>query len=217
MIEVAKTILDRVTNLRNRGRVGALGQFYCGGGNELLVSNLVLPPDSYVIDAGGYEGEWTDEMLCRYGVTSTIYEPNPPNAAFLRERYAYNLRVKVIEAALWNRDGEWAFIQQGSGSTLTSLSPNTIMVRVVDAKRVVNAPFGCIKLNVEGAEYDILEKLIEFNRVKDIKYILVQFHQGPNCNRRREKIQLGLSLTHTCVFDYPFVWELWKLKPSWHT
>ena len=209
MIEVARSLLDKVTNLRNRGRVGALGEFYCGGGNELLVANLDLSPDDCVVDAGGYEGKWTDEMICRYGVSSTIFEPNPHNAALLRERYRANWRVQVHEAALSNQDGPCAFIQQGSGSTLTVSGPNTITVDRFDVCRLL--ALGCLKLNVEGSEYEILERLLKTEQANDIKYILVQFHyRTPFCERRREIIQLGLSKTHTCVFDYPFVWELWR-------
>ena len=212
MIEVAKTILDRVTNLRNRGRVGALGQFYCGGGNELLVANLDLGIESVVIDAGGYEGDWTDEMLCRYGLSSIIFEPNPHNAMLLRARYKANERVGVIEVALSNRSGTATFKQQGAGSTL-ALDGN-VLVKLCD----INKQFipDCLKLNIEGEEYNVLERMLSTDRRRP-RYILVQFHQSPNCNRRREKIQLDLSKTHTCVFDYPFVWELWKLKPSEHT
>ena len=216
MIAAARSILDRVTDWRNRGRVGALGEFYSGGGNELLVSNLDLTQTDFVVDAGGYEGEWTDEMVCRYGVSSIIFEPNPHNAELLRERYKANSRIGVIEAALSNQGGTALFKQQGSGSAIDA--QGTIKVELCDVSWIRRyTSVRCLKLNVEGSEYDILERLIETKLIDTIKYILVQFHQAPNCNRRREKIQLGLCRTHECVFDYPFVWELWKLKPPGQT
>ena len=49
--------------------------------------NFALSSDDWIVDAGGFRGEWTDEMLCRYGAKVVIFEPNPPYAARLRDRY----------------------------------------------------------------------------------------------------------------------------------
>ena len=93
----------------------------------------------------------------------------------------------------------------------------TIDVRLVDVGQLIEERFsnelGCLKLNVEGAEYEILDKLLSAGQVSGIQYILIQFHKGPlNCVQRREQIQMRLGETHKKVFDFPFVWELWREK-----
>jgi FkbM family methyltransferase len=217
-----KALLDRGIDLRHRLRQGALGEFYRQGGSELLVSKFELISDDWIVDAGGFRGEWTDEMLCRYGAKVVIVEPNPPYAARLRDRYKTNDRVEVIEAALSDQMGYKALSLCDEGSTLmgsTSASA-TIDVRLVDVRQLIEKRFsnglGCLKLNIEGAEYEILEKLLSTEQVNGIRFILVQFHKGPlNCIQRREQIQMRLSETHNKIFDFPFVWELWceKTKP----
>jgi hypothetical protein len=70
-----------------------------------------------------------------------------------------------------------------------------------------------LKLNIEGAEYDVLDRIIELNLLPHIKNIQIQFHRFvPDCERRRNVIRNYLSKTHTCVWNYDWIWEGWKLK-----
>jgi hypothetical protein len=62
-----------------------------------------------------------------------------------------------------------------------------------------------LKINVEGAEYDILDKLIETGYIKNVDNIQVQFHNFvPNAEDRRQKIQteLAISLDFTLSILY---------------
>lgn len=188
-----------------------------------MVENFALSSADWIIDAGGFRGEWTDEMLCRYGAKVVIFEPNPPYAARLRDRYNANDRVEVIEAALSDQTGCMALSLCDEGSALMSSASASasarIEVRLVDVHKFIDERFsnglGCLKLNVEGAEFEILEKLLSVGKVDGIRFILVQFHKGPpNCIQRREQIQMLLSATHNKIFDFPFVWELWREKTT---
>lgn len=216
-----KDFIDRSIDWRHRIRQGALGEFYRNGGIELLVSQFDLNSDDWVVDAGGFRGEWTDEILCRYGAKVVIVEPNPPYAARLRDRYKSNDRVEVVEVALSDRVGRVALRLCDEGSTLmaSATASATIDVRLIDVRQLFEERFprglGCLKLNVEGAEFEILERLLSTGQAGGIRTILVQFHKGPsNCVQRREKIQAQLSKTHKKVFDFPFVWEMWRLQTN---
>ena len=216
-----KALLDRGIDLRHRLRRGALGDFYRHRGGALLVENFALSSADWIVDAGGFRGEWTDEMLCRYGAKVVIFEPNPPYAARLRNRYNANDRVEVIEAALSDQTGCMALSLCDEGSTLmgSASASEMVEVRLVDVQQFIDERFstglGFLKLNVEGAEVEILEKLLSAGKVGGIRFILVQFHKGPlNCIQRREKIQMRLGETHNKIFDFPFVWELWREKTN---
>jgi predicted GTPase len=70
-----------------------------------------------------------------------------------------------------------------------------------------------MKINVEGAEYQILEELIDTKNISKIKNLQVQFHlfdeeENNNYNNLVQK----LSETHELSWRFPFVWENWKLK-----
>ena len=69
-----------------------------------------------------------------------------------------------------------------------------------------------IEMNIEGAEYDVLERLIEANLHMKIGTLLIQFHKiGPDYLARYVRIQDQLEKTHKLVFQYEFVWERWDL------
>ena len=75
----------------------------------------------------------------------------------------------------------------------------------------INTSIDLMKINIEGAEYDLLEHLIENKFVENIKDIQVQFHDFvPNAEARMKNIQAGLSKTHYLTYQYPFVWENWR-------
>jgi FkbM family methyltransferase len=81
---------------------------------------------------------------------------------------------------------------------------NYIMVERIDK-------IDLLKLNVEGLEYEILERLIDSNAIKNIKFIQVQFHNfADNSIVRRDNIRSFLSKTHEEMYNFPFVWESWQ-------
>jgi hypothetical protein len=70
-----------------------------------------------------------------------------------------------------------------------------------------------LKLNIEGGEYDVLDRLHETGRLPRIDQILVQFHEWhPHAHRRRRAIRAALRDTHVEEWDYPWVWERWRLR-----
>jgi len=68
-----------------------------------------------------------------------------------------------------------------------------------------------IKINIEGGEYELLEKMIISNLIKRFDNIQIQFHRFiANAFTKRRLIQKGLSKTHYLTYNYPFIWENWK-------
>ena len=69
------------------------------------------------------------------------------------------------------------------------------------------------KVNIEGGEYDLFDRLIECDWTSRITNLSIQFHEWhPNAYRRRRAIRRALQRTHTEVWNYPFVWELWQAR-----
>lgn len=70
-----------------------------------------------------------------------------------------------------------------------------------------------MKINIEGAEYDLMEWIISEGLVKKIENIQIQFHDFiENAEARMVNIQNLLGRTHYLTYLYRFVWENWKLK-----
>ena len=68
------SIIRMLEARRQRARLrrkGALGDFHRAGGAALL-DDVPVSSDDVVIDAGGFEGDWTAAMLVRSGSSSVI-------------------------------------------------------------------------------------------------------------------------------------------------
>jgi FkbM family methyltransferase len=87
-------------------------------------------------------------------------------------------------------------------------------IRIVDAKQWFDEngieSVALMKINIEGGEYDLLDRMIQTRLVESIENIQVQFHNFTvNATRRMEHIQKDLERTHTSTYQYRFVWENW--------
>ena len=72
-----------------------------------------------------------------------------------------------------------------------------------------------MKVNIEGAEYDLLDDLIETGCVRTVRNLQVQFHDFvPEAQARMRAIQRRLAETHEPTWRYEFVWENWRRKPG---
>ena len=72
-----------------------------------------------------------------------------------------------------------------------------------------------IKINIEGAEFDLLNEVIKKNYQTKFDNIQVQFHKMfDDSHEKRDIIRKKLSETHQLTYDYTFVWENWKIKKN---
>jgi FkbM family methyltransferase len=70
-----------------------------------------------------------------------------------------------------------------------------------------------IKINIEGAEYPLMEYLFETGLIKVFKKIQVQFHDfDEDCLQKLLRMNRKLAETHTNTLCYPFVWEEWQIR-----
>lgn len=198
---------------------GPLGEFYRNGGRELLYE-LPVSTNNLVIDAGGFEGEWTSKMLVRYGCRSEVFEPIPDYAEHLQRLFHKNALVHVRAAALGGSDRVTSFsiASDGSSEFLRNGGASSIEVEVIDIHAVIQSigdeTIACLKMNIEGGEYEVLERLIDMNQMGRFKSFLIQFHKQPEgWEERYSRITAQLCETHKREWCYPMVWEKW-VKPE---
>ena len=214
-------LIEGAIHARRRRRLqalaGPLGDFYRAGGQELLLRGAPLGPDGLVLDVGGYRGEFSAEACWRFGARCLVVEPVPSFAEGLREKFAGNGRVRVLEAALGAAEGTLDLGLAADGTSAFKQGAKTVSARQVDAAALVEKerPIALLKLNIEGGEYEVLERLIGAGLLGAIPSVLVQFHDvAEDSKRRRDAIRAALAGSHGEVFSYPFVWERWDLRPA---
>jgi FkbM family methyltransferase len=199
------------------GDVGASHRrFVRDNANERVRWNPGLTAESVVIDGGGYMGDWTAALLEECDPHMTIYEPVPAFCRRLADRFAENPKVTIQRLGLGSRCENRSFaIASDASGMFTPMSAETVQVRMTDVAREFER-FECIdllKLNIEGGEYEVLERLLETGSIRKVVQLRVQFHLSvPGATARYRKIRSRLKQTHRLVWRYPFVWEEWKLK-----
>ena len=161
---------------------------------QAIISELNLGKDDVFIDIGGYHGEATRWVRKMYDSFCVIYEPNPEWFKMCLEEFKYDWKVKVFPYAL-GKGNRVAFLsQQDDGSNIYSLEG--IQIQVKDANEVLKFKPTVIKMNIEGAEYEVLETLKEL-----APKMLIQFHKGT----------VELPTNYKRVWDKPRkTWELWQ-------
>lgn len=179
-------------------------------GDERIRARYRVHPSELVLDVGAYEGAFTAEMLAA-GAEVVAIEPIPTYASALKARYASRSDVTVLAVALGKADGMIDISLDGDGSSAWGNSNETVAVPLCDAATVVgDRQVALMKINAEGAEFEILERLIESRKIDQVRCLQVQFHRFvPEAAEQRRFIRRELRRTHKCSWNVPWVWEQW--------
>ena len=174
-----------------------------------------LNENSVVFDLGGYKGQWTSDIFSRYSCNIYIFEPVHEYFKAIQLRFKKNLKIKAFDFGLGSAHTELMISHEGDSSSLfKGTGDEKIMINCfsdfIKEHRIENIDL--LKINIEGAEFDLLDHIIDNNLHKNIKNIQVQFHPFiENAKARMEKIQAELKKTHQLTYQTEFVWENWKL------
>ena len=186
-------------------------------GDETLRVSYPIGPDMLVFDVGGYRGEWSARVAQMYDPQIYIFEPVPDHVDALRKRFDSNPKVAVFPFGLADRDERRpisreetssSFVRKGAGSLEADIRD---IVRFIEEKEI--GRINLLKINIEGLEYALLEHMLRSGAVRSCVDIQVQFHPFlPDALERRADIRRGLRATHRATYNYPFVWENWRLR-----
>lgn len=192
-----------------------------GGFDKTLRQEYDLDADSLVLDVGGFEGQWASDIFARYCCRVEIFEPHPAFAKQIERRFARNSRVAVHAFGLAGLSRTVDLTSLGDGSTMLIPSGTadvpTESVSVVAANdHFASAQLhhvDLMKINIEGAEYELLDHLIDTGLIACIRDVQVQFHDiAPESRDRMATLRQRLSHTHRTTYQVDFVWENWRRR-----
>ena len=70
-----------------------------------------------------------------------------------------------------------------------------------------------VKINIEGGEFELLDRLHATGWLARTETLIVQFHEfAPDAYRARRRNRRQLAETHGCTWSYPWVYERWDRK-----
>lgn len=191
--------------------------WFARNGDKTLRLDYDLGAQSVVLDLGGYEGQYASDIVARYCCRVIVFEPIPEYAASIRSRFLLNQKVGVVEAAVGKGTGELRMHLAADRSSAYTASGRVAVVRkmdLLDYLRDVNIiEVDLVKMNIEGGEYELLEYLIKLNAVPRFRNLQIQFHRSvENYENRLAIIRRKLEETHELTWQYPFLWESWRIR-----
>ena len=196
------------------------------------INARLLSPSPLLIDCGlGEDISFPLALLDTYGGIVIGVEPNPRSLAYCKSRLQPGM--EIVEAAFWTVAGEsltfhlprpQALLPKGADGVSGSLVDSheyvdggtSITVPTVDLATLLDragrAECDILKLDVEGAEYSILESLTASGQIRRARQVLVEFHHGVTHHLLAETQEAvarmsraGFDLAHTEGRNYIFV------------
>jgi len=193
-----------------------INKWYWDKSEETKRYNYKLDDSSKVFDLGGYLGQWSEKIFQKYNCNLFIFEPvenfyNSIVKKFNSEKvrvYNYGLGAKTEELVM-KIDGV-------SSSVFFKDSNSKTKIKILDIIEFIESEkieyINLMKINIEGAEYELIERLLAPSYITKIENLQIQFHMFvENAKQRRNLIREKLRKTHYLTYDYPFVWENWSL------
>ena len=164
-------------------------------------------PDPVVIDGGANMGMFSIVTKRDHpGARVIAFEPDPHLLALLRENLDRNgvRDVTLVNAALGAAEGEMAFSADGRAAGALSDGAGSTRVRVARLSAYLGAEVDFLKLNIEGAELDVLREAADANRLRNVRAMVFEYHGWPDGEQRLGAI---LSLLDAQGFRY-FIHDL---------
>lgn len=191
----------------------ALNRFYIENGDKLRYE-YELNSESIVFDIGGFKGDFADKIFERYKCNICIFEPVNAYFAIIKKKFKNNGKIKIFNLGLGGSTREINITLKNDGSSFHRKGNNNQNAKIIDIydfmiQNYINK-IDLLKINIEGGEYELLNRLIEKDLIKICNNIQIQFHEiFTDANKQREIIRLEISKTHYLTYDYYFVWENW--------
>jgi FkbM family methyltransferase len=194
-----------------------------GDGDNTHILDYPLTENSIVLELGGYEGLWTENIVRRYNCRVVAVEPIPSFYNRMVSRLTTNIpnyeeKISVENIAISTEPKVIKLYASGDASTAYSSFGVEYDVQCITLEALLEkyniGRVDLIQVNIEGEEYPLFEKWIQSDILKRFRFVQVQFHSFiENCTERRNLIQQGLtSLGFKLRYEYEFIWECWENK-----
>jgi FkbM family methyltransferase len=194
-----------------------VAEWFANDADESAKYEFDLPDDALVVAVGAYRGQWVSDIYARYLCTVHAYEPVPEFAEALDRRFARNPKIVIHPEGLAGTTRTEDISVQDDASSLFAgaYADRTLAINLRSAREALDdlgsGPIDLMMVNIEGAEYELLDSLLGDGYTARIRNLLIQFHDFvPDAGARRNAIRDALRATHRETFCTPFVWEGWR-------
>lgn len=154
-----------------------------------------LKQGDIALDCGAHVGDVTKQLLATQAQV-VAFEPNPYAFDYLQENFAQHHRLELRQQAIATGNAtmklylhEWAEQDQvkwANGSSLLDFKGNVntdtyVEVETIDLADYVlslNKPIAFVKMDIEGAEIEVINHLLDTGAIKQIKLLCAETHEA---------------------------------------
>lgn len=185
---------------------------------------FVFEPNPIIFDCGGHNGDWTFKMSKMYSDMNPniyVFEIVGSFVGHLKRRFKSNSGIHVFGFGLGAEDKTIEFSVSDIATSVYSKEPRseTEFGKIRDVVDFLNEysirKIDLLKMNIEGGEYELLDRLITSGAIRKCKNIQIQFHNyGEWSVLKRDQLKSELRKTHICTYDFEWTFEGWQLIQS---
>jgi len=184
-------------------------------GQQLILKNgerfdLDIKAGDYVIDCGANVGDIAN-IFQSSGATVIAFEPNTHAYEILQTRFASNPRVKCVQKGVsgiksagikklfLHEKAEEDHVTYSTGSSILEGKNNVNkdnfinveMVNLCEFLKLFKKEIKILKIDIEGAEVELLNDLMNEGLARNIPYIFVETHEEkiPELRERTEELK----------------------------
>jgi FkbM family methyltransferase len=135
--------------------------------------------DPLILDCGGNIGISAIWFKMRYPRSRVVVFEADPQIANVLQANVNRLAlegVEVVQAAVWHQTGTVPFVGEGADMGAIGNNGSARQVQAVRLADRITEPVDLLKLDVEGAECEILLDLCESGRIGLVRRLITEFH-----------------------------------------
>lgn len=192
---------------------------------KFLTEDIILEPNSLIIDIGANVGD-ISSIFSRMKCIVHAFEPTKETCDVLRRRFSGNNNIIIYNKACWNKNEKLKFyhhewfkynkIHWSNGNSLLAEKYNVKKddfeeVEAIDIVEFIlnlNKQIDLIKIDIEGAEVEVINHIIDTKAIDKVNKIVCEVH-----DKKYKFLQKNTMLLREKIKDNNLEN---KINLSWH-